>query len=125
MAVVGTRKVSPYGKQITPEIVRDLASSKITIVSGLALGVDALAHQAALETQGRTIAVLGCGLDKQSIYPSSNRKLAERIEENGAVITEYPIGTLPLKQHFPARNRIIAGLSLGTLVIEAPEESGL
>lgn len=124
LAVVGTRKVSPYGKQITPEVVRDLASSKITIVSGLALGVDSLAHQAALEAKGRTIAVLGCGLDKQSIYPSSNRKLAEQIEENGAVITEYPLGTLPLKQHFPARNRIIAGLALGTLVIEAPEESG-
>ena len=124
LAVVGTRKISSYGKQVTPEIVRDLASSKITIVSGLALGVDALAHQSALEAKGRTIGVLGCGLDRQSIYPSSNRKLAEQIEENGAVITEYPIGTLPLKQHFPARNRIIAGLALGTLVVEAPETSG-
>lgn len=124
LAVVGTRKVSSYGKQITPEIVRDLASLKITIVSGLALGVDTLAHQSALETKGRTIGVLGCGLDKQSIYPPANRKLAEQIKENGAVITEYPIGTLPLKQHFPARNRIISGLALGTLVIEAPETSG-
>ncbi len=124
LAVVGTRKISSYGKQVTPEIVRDLASSKITIVSGLALGVDALAHQSALEVKGRTIGVLGCGLDRQSIYPSSNRKMAEQIEENGAVITEYPIETLPLKQHFPARNRIIAGLALGTLIIEAPETSG-
>jgi DNA processing protein len=124
VGVVGTRKPADYGKQITPDIVKELSQNKITVVSGLALGIDSLAHLSALSEKGRTVAVLGSGLDKQSIYPYANRKLAEQIEENGAVIAEYPCGTLPLKQHFPARNRIISGLSLGTLIVEAPENSG-
>ncbi|OGY41826.1 MAG: DNA protecting protein DprA [Candidatus Buchananbacteria bacterium RBG_13_36_9] len=125
IAVVGTRKISNYGKQITPEIVKPLAQNGFTITSGLALGVDALAHQAAVEVKGKTIAVLGSGLDQQSIYPSSNRYLAKNILDNGGtIISEFPIGMLPLKHNFPTRNRIIAGLSLGTVVIEAAETSG-
>jgi len=125
LAVVGTRKISNYGKQITPELVKPLAQNGFAITSGLALGVDALAHQSAVEAQGQTIAVLGNGLDDQSIYPSSNRYLAKGILDNdGTIISEFPIGMLPLKHNFPTRNRIIAGLSLGTLVIEAGETSG-
>jgi len=122
LAVVGTRKITTYGQQITPEIVKDLASAGLVIVSGLALGVDALAHQSCLEAGGKTIAVLGSGLDL--IYPITNRQLAEKIMEDGAIISEYPLGTQPLKQHFPARNRIISGLSLGALVIEGDKDSG-
>jgi DNA processing protein len=122
---VGTRKVSNYGRQITPEFVKPLSQNGFSITSGLALGVDALAHQAALEVKGKTIAVLGSGVDQQSIYPASNRFLAKNILDNdGTIITEFPIGMLPLKHNFPTRNRIIAGLSLGTLVIEAAESSG-
>lgn len=125
LAVVGTRKISSYGKQITPQIVKDLTNNGLTIVSGLALGVDALAHQTALEVAGTTLAVLGSGLDWQNIYPADNRYLAQKIiDSGGTVISEYPIGTPPLKHHFPYRNRIIAGLSLGTLIIEAPISSG-
>jgi DNA processing protein len=125
LAVVGTRKVSNYGKQITPELVKPLAKNGFTITSGLALGVDALAHQSAVEAHGKTIAVLGSGLDNQNIYPSCNRYLAKSIlDNNGTIISEFPIGMLPLKHNFPTRNRIIAGLSLGTLVIEAAETSG-
>lgn len=122
ISIVGARKVTSYGKEVTKAFAYDLASMGITIVSGLALGVDTEAHQAALNAKGRTIAVLGCGVDK--IYPYSNINLAKKIIENGAVLSEYPPGTEPLKQHFPARNRIIAGLSLGTLVTEASEKSG-
>ncbi|MBI5765928.1 DNA-protecting protein DprA [Candidatus Falkowbacteria bacterium] len=125
LAVVGTRKFSPYGKQTVLEIVADLSRQKITIVSGLAWGIDALAHEACLENSGLTAAILGSGADWQSIYPSTNRYLAKKIMENGgAVISEYPIGAIPAKQNFPLRNRIISGLSLGTLVIEAKESSG-
>ncbi len=124
IGVVGTRKISQYGKQVVPDIVQELASNKITIVSGMALGADTLAHQAAIAVKGRTIAVLGSGPNDQNIYPYANKSLSEIIANNGAVISEYPYGTLPLKQHFPSRNRIISGLSLGTLVIEAPENSG-
>ncbi len=125
LAIVGTRKISTYGQRVTPEIVKPLVQNGFAIVSGLALGIDALAHQSALEAQGKTIAVLGSGLDKKSIYPYSNRYLAQNILENqGTIISEFPIGTLPLKHNFPTRNRIIAGLSLGTLVIEAAESSG-
>lgn len=123
IAVVGTRKTSSYGRQITAEIVRPLAQAKIVIVSGLALGIDTLAHQAALGGKGRTIAVLGSGLDL--IHPRTNIRLAEKIIESGGLImSEFPPGTPPLKGHFPRRNRLISGLSLGTLVVEAPEKSG-
>jgi len=125
LAVVGTRKTSAYGRQITLEIVKPLVRNKFIITSGLALGIDALAHQTALENQGRTIAVLGTGLDRQSIYPRTNFNLAQKIlAQNGTLISEFPIGTQPLKHHFPLRNRIIAALSLGTVVIEAPPKSG-
>lgn len=125
LGVVGTRKISAYGRQITPNLVRDLVTSGFTIVSGLALGIDALAHQTTIEAGGKTIAVLGSGIDSESIYPSQNRYLASQIvESGGTLISEYPVGTLAMPTHFPHRNRIISGLSLGTLVIEAAEESG-
>lgn len=125
VAVVGTRKASSYGRQATAEITYELARQGITIVSGLALGIDTLAHEATLKANSRTIAVIGSGLDHQSIYPSSNRFLAQKIvEANGLVISEFPIGALPMPHHFPQRNRIISGLSLATLVIEAGELSG-
>ncbi|MEA3463720.1 MAG: DNA-processing protein DprA [Patescibacteria group bacterium] len=125
LAVVGSRKYTNYGKQVAEQIVKDLARGNLTIVSGLALGIDSISHQAALEVNGRTVAVLGSGLDRQNIYPSANRYLADKIiANNGAVISEFPLGTPPLKHHFPQRNRIISGLSLGALVIEAGEKSG-
>ena len=124
LAVVGTRKMSSYGQQVVLQITRDLARAGITIVSGMATGIDSLSHKASLEGGGRTIAVIGSGIDKESIYPSLNRKLAREIISNGVLISEYPIGTLPLRGHFPSRNRIISGLALGVLVIEAPESSG-
>lgn len=122
VAVIGTRSPSYYGKQVTYEITYNLAKAGVVIVSGLALGLDAVAHQAALEAGGKTVAVLGNGLDK--IYPSSNHNLGVNISKNGAVISEYPPGVPALKQNFPARNRIIAGLSLGTVVVEAKKDSG-
>lgn len=122
LAVVGTRRATVYGKQVTEEIVSDLARNNITIVSGLARGIDTVAHEAALEAGGRTIAVSACGLD--TIYPSENANLAKRIIENGAVISEYPLGTKPKPEYFPRRNRILSGMSLGTLVTEAGESSG-
>jgi DNA processing protein len=123
LAVVGTRKVSNYGKQITIDLVRNLAKAGLTIISGLALGVDGIAHQTCLDVNGRTIAVLGSGLNH--IYPAIHRNLAEKIvKSGGAVISEYPPDTKPERWTFPVRNRIIAGLSLGVLVIEAPETSG-
>jgi len=123
LAVVGSRKFSPYGKKVTDELVWSLAKTKITIISGLALGIDAFAHQAALEAGGRTIAVLACGLDQ--IYPINNIRLADKIlASEGAIISEFPLGMPALNYNFPIRNRIIAGLSLGTVVIEAAENSG-
>ncbi|MFZ5559523.1 MAG: DNA-processing protein DprA [Patescibacteria group bacterium] len=124
VAVVGTRKYTQYGKQVTFDIAGKLAKLGITIVSGLAKGIDTFAHQAALENGGRTIAVLGSGLDKKSFYPSSNYHLSEKISQHGAVISEYPPGTWGTQFTFPQRNRIISGLSLGVVVVEAPEESG-
>lgn len=125
IAVVGTRKYSNYGKSVTSELSGQLARWGLNIVSGLAFGIDAIAHASALEAKGTTWAVLGCGIDKNSVYPSSNRALAERIlESGGALLSEHPIGTPPLKHHFPQRNRIISGLSLGTIVTEAPLRSG-
>lgn len=125
IGVVGARKFSPYGQMVVEEIVGGLARNYLTIVSGLALGIDALAHNAALAVGGKTISVIGSGLDKQSIYPSSNRYLADKIiASGGGIISEFPIGTPPLKHNFPLRNRIISGLSLGTLIIEAGSKSG-
>ncbi len=122
VAVVGTRRSTMYGREATERIVSDMARSQVTIVSGLAKGVDSHAHRTALETGGRTIAVLGSGVDV--IYPSENANLARAIVEHGAVISEYPLGTKPEAVNFPPRNRIISGLSLGTVVIEAGETSG-
>jgi len=123
-AVVGTRMASSYGKQVALEIAGDLAEAGLTIVSGLAPGIDTFCHQAVVEKEERTIAVLGTGLDEKSIYPQSNLKLARKIIEKGLLISEYPPGTPGLKQNFPRRNRIISGLSFGVLVIEAKERSG-
>ncbi len=124
LAVVGTRNSTTYGRQVTERIVTDLARGQVTIVSGLALGIDTIAHTAALDAGGRTIAVLACGLD--IIYPPVNRGLARRMVESGqgVLITEYPLGVQPEGGNFPARNRIISGLALGVLVVEAPEKSG-
>jgi DNA processing protein len=122
VAVVGTRRLTPYGQQITRDASLYLAGHGLTIVSGLARGVDALAHQHALKAGGRTIAVLGSGVDV--IYPPEHRMLAEAIIENGAIVSDYPLGTQPEGVNFPPRNRIISGLSLGTIVVEAGERSG-
>jgi DNA processing protein len=122
VAMVGTRRVSAYGQQITRDTSLYLAGNGLTIVSGLARGVDGLAHQHALKAGGRTIAVLGSGVDV--IYPPEHRQLAEAIIENGAVISDYPLGTQPEGVNFPPRNRIISGLSLATIVVEAGERSG-
>jgi len=124
-AIVGTRRFSPYGKQVALEIAGNLAEAGLTIVSGLAPGIDTFCHQAALERGRRTIAVLGTGLDEKIIYPQSNLKLAQKIiEKGGLLISEYPPETRGTQFTFPQRNRIISGLSLGTLVIEAKERSG-
>jgi len=122
LAVVGTRRATVYGRQVTEEMVADLAQSRITIVSGLAKGVDSIAHQSALDTGGRSIAVFACGLD--IVYPAENANLARRIMQQGALISEYPLGTRPRAENFPRRNRIMSGLSLGVLVVEAGETSG-
>ncbi|OGY43264.1 MAG: DNA protecting protein DprA [Candidatus Buchananbacteria bacterium RIFCSPHIGHO2_01_FULL_39_14] len=122
-SVVGTRKISPYGRQVTEQIVYNLAANGLNIVSGLALGIDACAHQAALNANGKTIAVLGCGLNQ--IYPVSNQQLAKKIiAAGGTIISEFPLGTPPYKSNFPQRNRIISGLSFGTLVTQANLNSG-
>jgi DNA processing protein len=122
LAIVGTRHASVYGRQVTEEMAADLAHGKITVVSGLARGIDTYAHQAALAAGGRTMAVLASGLD--TIYPPENKSLARRIIENGALISEYPLGIRPRSDNFPRRNRIMSGLCLGTLVVEAGEKSG-
>lgn len=122
VAVVGTRRVTAYGREVAHRLSRDLAQSNVVVVSGLASGVDGIAHSAALEAGGRTIAVLGNGVD--IVYPRQHARLAERIAENGALVSEYPIGTEPRGEYFPRRNRILSGITLGTLVIEAGESSG-
>ncbi len=122
VAIVGTRRVTPYGRQITEELAAFLAGNGITVVSGLARGVDAVAHQAALRAGGRTAAVLGSGVDK--IYPPEHRQLAEQITKQGALVSDYAPGTPPEAANFPPRNRIISGLSMATVVVEAGETSG-
>lgn len=122
VAIVGTRRLSPYGESITREISGGLAANGITIVSGLALGIDGIAHQAALDVGGRTLAILGSGLDL--IYPPKHRQLAQNIRKQGAVLSDYPLGTKPEGRNFPPRNRIISGLSLAVIVVEAGESSG-
>lgn len=122
VAVVGTRRVTPYGRQVAVEVARFLAQNGITVVSGLARGVDAIAHQSALQAGGRTFAVLGSGVDV--IYPPEHRKLAQEIIAQGALISDYSVGTPPDGVNFPPRNRIISGLSLATIVVEAGETSG-
>jgi DNA processing protein len=123
VAIVGSRGVSPYGRAVTEQLAGQLAERGITIVSGLALGVDAIAHEAALKHGGLHLAVLANGLDE--IYPASNTNLAKRLlEQGGAIISEYPVGTPSLKQNFIARNRIVAGLSNALLIIEATDKSG-
>lgn len=122
VAVVGSRMASTYGRFSTERLCRELALKGITVVSGLARGIDSAAHKGALAGGGRTIAVLGCGLD--TVYPAENEKLFKDIVSRGAVITEYPFGTPPNSQNFPARNRIISGISLGVVVVEANEKSG-
>ena len=122
LAVVGTRRPTFYGREVSEQIVGDLARNRITIVSGLAKGIDATAHRAALDSGGRSVAVFGCSLD--IVYPKEHVKLARQIMENGALISEFPLGTPPRRENFPLRNRIMSGLSLGTLVVEAGEVSG-
>ena len=123
VAVVGTRRPTEYGYRVTAELCTELAARGVAVVSGLALGVDARAHKATLDAGGRTIAVLGNGLD--TVYPRENRRLAERIvAEGGALVSEFPLGTRPEASNFPRRNRIISGMTLGTLITEASETSG-
>jgi len=122
VAIVGTRKCSTYGKNVAEKFARELTEIGITIVSGLAYGIDTFSHFSALNAKGKTIAVMGTGLD--IIFPSTNKKLAEKIIENGCLISEYPLSTPPLKHHFPERNRIISGLSSGVIIIESPLKSG-
>jgi DNA processing protein len=123
VAVVGTRRPSAYGQSLAHRLARDLADRQLVITSGLARGIDSCAHRGALEAQsGRTVAVLGSGVDV--IYPRENRRIADKIMETGALISEFPLGTGPMPENFPIRNRIISGLSLGVLVVEASEYSG-
>jgi len=122
VAVVGARACSAYGRSVTRSLARELASAGLVVVSGMARGIDGEAHRGALEAGGRTIAVLGCGIDRD--YPAAHAELARRIAENGLVVSEYEPGVEPAPWRFPARNRIIAGLCRATVVVEARERSG-
>lgn len=122
VAMVGSRRASAYAISAAMHLARELVSAGITVVSGLARGVDAASHQSALDASGHTIAVLGTGID--IVYPRSHRRLFETIEERGLILTEFPPGTPPLKFNFPVRNRIISGLTLGTVIVEATGRSG-
>jgi len=122
VAIVGTRRITPYGRQVAERIATQLANNGITVVSGLAMGVDTVAHQSSLDAGGRTLAILGSGVDR--LYPPQNRSLAEKVIEKGALISDYAPGTPPEGSNFPPRNRIISGLSLATVVVEAGVKSG-
>lgn len=122
VAIVGTRRMSPYGESIARDLAIALAANNVTVISGMARGIDGIAHRSALEANGRTIAILGSGLDH--LYPAEHRHLAEEIAHQGAIMTEYPLGTRPEGRNFPTRNRIISGLSLIVVIIEAGESSG-
>ena len=123
VAIIGTRGATVYGKNIAENFAGDFAESGVTVVSGMARGIDTAAHWGALRRSGRTVAVLGCGLDR--VYPPENRELMEEITRNGAVVSEFYVGTPPLAQNFPKRNRIISGLSKAVVAIEAKEKSGV
>lgn len=122
VAIVGSRAATTYGRRTAQSLARQLATRRVTVVSGLALGIDAEAHQGALDAQGATVGVLGCGIDV--VYPQQNRPLYRQIVKSGALVSEYPLGTPPEGFRFPARNRIIAGLSKGIVVVEAAKRSG-
>jgi DNA processing protein len=122
VAIVGSRRCSTYGRNVAEKLSRELAERGVTIVSGLARGIDSAAHRGALDGRGLTAGVMGTGLD--AVYPRENRKLAERIVDKGVLITEFPLATPPVSQNFPFRNRVISGVSLGVMVVEGAERSG-
>lgn len=122
LGVVGTRRPTPYGVQAAERLSKELCEAGMTIVSGMARGIDTAAHKAVLATEGNTVAVFGCGVDQ--IYPAENRKLAREIAERGLIVSEFPMGSPPYPQNFPIRNRIVSGLSVGVLVVEGSEYSG-
>lgn len=122
VSIVGSRKTSPYGRWVTEKISQELAHHGVTIVSGMARGIDSVAHWGAISGGGRTIAVLGCGVDV--VYPSENRNLFAKIIDHGAILSEFPMGSPPEGGHFPKRNRIISGLSIGVVIVQASEKSG-